>query len=112
MSVDFKQVGQRIAQRRLKLGLRQVDVNEKAGLSDKYLSHIETARSVPSIDVLMRLCSVLNTTPDAFLLGTGVDDPDEAAVILAHKIRQLRNKRQRDLLSNFLDWLVDQDLES
>ena len=69
MYVDYKEVGRRIALRRKSLGLKQNAVNEKAGLSDKYLSNIETARSIPSIDVLMRICDALNTTPDCILLG-------------------------------------------
>ena len=70
MYTDYRELGKRIAKRRRQLGLRQMQVNEMAGLSDKYLSNIERAVSVPSIDVLMKLCAVLKTTPDELLLGT------------------------------------------
>ena len=70
MYVDYKEVGRRIASRRKELGLKQNKVNEMAGLSDKYLSNIETARSIPSIDVLMKICNSLDTTPDYLLIGT------------------------------------------
>ena len=68
--VNYKEVGKRIAERRRELGLKQWQVNEMAGLSDKYLSNIERATSVLSIDVLMKLCVALKTTPDSLLLGT------------------------------------------
>ena len=56
MYVNYKELGRRIAARRRELGLKQSEVNEAAGLSDKYLSNIERATSVLSVDVLMRLC--------------------------------------------------------
>ena len=59
MYVDYKELGKRIAARRKALGLKQYQVNEMAELSDKYLSNIETARSIPSIDVLMKICDAL-----------------------------------------------------
>ena len=69
MKIDYKAIGSRIALRRRALGLRQYEVCEKIGVNDKYLSNLETARSVPSIEVLLNLCEVLGTTPDYLLLG-------------------------------------------
>lgn len=73
MYVDYKLLGKRIAARRRELGLKQYQLNERAGLSDKYISCIETAKSIPSIDVFMRICDALETTPDHLLLGTVSD---------------------------------------
>lgn len=70
MSLDYALIGKRIAQRRKALGLRQVEVCEKAGINDKYLSCIERATSIPSLDVLVKLAEALDTTPDTFLLGS------------------------------------------
>lgn len=78
MYVDYKQLGKRIAARRRELGLKQYQLNERAGLSDKYISCIETAKSIPSIDVLMRICDALETTPDRILLGTAADTESES----------------------------------
>ncbi|MGN1421968.1 MAG: helix-turn-helix domain-containing protein [Oscillospiraceae bacterium] len=78
MYVDYKLLGKRIAARRRELGLKQYQVNERAGLSDKYISCIETAKSIPSIDVLMRICDALETTPDHLLLGTVSDTESES----------------------------------
>ena len=52
--VDYKKLGRRIAQRRKELGLKQSEVNERAGLSDKYLSNIERATSILGLDVFMK----------------------------------------------------------
>ncbi len=37
MELDYTLIGKRIARRRRQLGLRQVQVCEQAGISDKYL---------------------------------------------------------------------------
>ena len=108
MSVNYQEVGRRIAQRRHALGLKQAEVNEMADLSDKYLSHIETARTTPSIEVLVRICKALNTTPDYVLLGA-VEDEENIEALL-EKIKLLKSDKQRELLSNFVDWLIAQDL--
>ena len=70
MELDYTEIGKRIARRRKELGLRQVQVCEKAGINDKYLSCIERATSIPSLEVLMKLAIALETTPDEFLAGS------------------------------------------
>lgn len=69
MIIDYKGIGFRIALCRRALGLKQYEVCEKIGVNDKYLSNLETARSVPSIEVLLNLCEALETSPDYLLLG-------------------------------------------
>lgn len=101
-------MGKRIAAKRKSLGLKQVEVNEMAELSDKYLSHIETARTKPSIDVLMKICAVLNTTPDHILLGLE-ERPDYISKNVLQKIKLLPEHKQ-EFLSKFVDLLVEQEI--
>ena len=101
--VDYKELGKRIAARRRELGLKQWQVNEMAGLSDKYLSNIERATSIPSIDVLMELCSALDTTPDALLLGTVIDS--NSADAITSKI-QAMTPAQEKLALSLMDWIL------
>ena len=70
MSLDYSQIGKRIAKRRKKLGLTQAKVAERADIGVKYMSGIERAYSIPSTEVVMRLAIALETTPDEFLVGT------------------------------------------
>lgn len=108
--VDYKKLGERIAARRRELGLKQWQVNDMAGLSDKYLSNIERASSVLSVDVLMRLCSALDTTPDALLLGTAVvEDETDCIKSAISKIGKM-NDRQVRLAVSLLDWILEQDI--
>ena len=68
MELDYAQIGKRIAARRKELGLKQTEVCDKAGINDKYLSCIERATSIPSLEVVIRLAQALDTTPDFFLV--------------------------------------------
>ena len=77
MELDYSEIGRRVARRRKELGLRQVEVCERAGINDKYLSCIERATSIPSLEVIMRLALALDTTPDAFLTGSVRYSDDE-----------------------------------
>lgn len=110
MYVDYKAVGKRIAQRRKELGLKQSEVNEMAGLSDKYLSNIERATSVLSIDVLMKLCHALQVTPDFLLLGTTASsEPSEYEQSVMHKMDSMTSSQIKMSL-NFMDWIKSQDI--
>ncbi len=108
MYIDYKEVGKRIAERRKELGLKQSEVTEKAGLSDKYLSNIERATSVLSVDVLMKICNALDTTPDYILLGTAteINNSDYQKYVCA-KLNEMSEEKQKLALS-LIDWLSNQ----
>lgn len=110
MYVDYKEVGKRIANRRRELGLKQWQVTEMADLSDKYLSNLERATSVMSVDVLMKLCNVLKTTPDYLLLGTTeAHTPKDYEKQLNMLLSPLTPK-QLNLILNFAEWIATQEI--
>lgn len=108
MELDYSEIGKRIARRRRELGLRQVQVCEKAGINDKYLSCIERATSIPSLEVIMRLALALETTPDEFLTGTIRYEEEEWREV-AELLKKME-PRQLQLAKSFLLWLRDQQL--
>lgn len=108
MKLDYSQIGKRIAARRKELGLKQTEVCEKAGINDKYLSCIERATSIPSLEVVMRLALALETTPDSFLVGS-IRYKDEAWQDTAELLRNMKGKKL-ELANSFLMWLADQNL--
>ena len=108
MELDYSQIGQRIARRRKELGLRQVEVCERAGINDKYLSCIERASSIPSLEVIMKLALALDTTPDEFLTGSIRYASDEWRDV-AELMRGM-DKRQLILARSFLTWLTEQNI--
>ena len=108
MNLDYSEIGRRIARRRKALGLRQIQVCEIAGINDKYLSAIERAVSIPSLEVLMRLAIALDTTPDEFLLGT-VRNENEAWKDVAEELRAM-DEKQLSLAKSLLSWPREQSL--
>lgn len=108
MELDYMEIGRRIARRRKELGLRQAVVCERADINDKYLSRIEHAKSVPSLEVLVRLAVALDTTPDEFLTGSIRYESDEWRDV-AELMRDM-TPGQLGLAKSFLTWLSDQKL--
>lgn len=106
MELDYLEIGKRIALRRKQLGLRQTEVCERAGINDKYLSCIERATSIPSLEVLMKLALALDTTPDEFLIGVIKYESDEWRNV-AELMRGM-TPGQLSLAKNFLTWLSSQ----
>lgn len=107
MGMDYQEIGRRIAGRRRSLGLKQSQVCERCEINDNYLSNIERARSIPSLDVLMRLAAALDTTPDEFLVGTARREGTEEWRSVAELLRGL-DEKQLALAKSFLGWLREQ----
>lgn len=108
MELDYSEIGRRITRRRKELGLRQVQVCEKAGINDKYLSCIERATSIPSLEVLMKLAIALDTTPDEFLVGS-IRHMDEEWKNAAELLRGM-DEKQLALAKSLLLWLSEQKI--
>ena len=108
MELDYSEIGKRIARRRKELGLRQVQVCEMAGINDKYLSCIERATSIPSLEVVMRLALALDTTTDEFLTGSIRYESDQWRDV-AEMLRNM-NPKKLDLAKSFLSWLINQNI--
>ena len=69
MEIDYSAIGQRIANRRKQLGLKQNILAEKLNMSNNYLSGIERGNEKPSLEVLVKICNALQVTPDYLLMG-------------------------------------------
>lgn len=108
MELDYSEIGRRIARRRKELGLRQVQVCEKAGINDKYLSCIERATSIPSLEVVMKLAAALETTPDEFLVGSARHTNEEWKTT-AELLRGM-DEKQLALAKSLLLWLSEQKI--
>lgn len=108
MELDYSMIGKRIAKRRKEMGLKQAEVCELAGINDKYLSCIERATSIPSLEVVMRLALALDTTPDTFLIGSVHFDDDQWRDV-AEMLRTM-SPAKLSLAKSFLSWLKEQKL--
>lgn len=105
MVLDYEMIGKRIAQRRKQLRLTQGQTAERADISDRYLSNIERARSIPSTQVIMSLAAALETTPDEFLVGSARHEGDRWRTV-AERLRGMSDS-QLDLIEDFAAWVAE-----
>lgn len=105
MTIDYTEVGKRIAARRKELGLKQYQVCEMIDVNYKYLSNLETGRSAPSLELVMSLCRALDTTPDYLLTGT--DRPRQTSEDISEKIKKL-SENNRQLLGGIINLMLEQ----
>lgn len=106
MNIDYKEVGRRMSKRRKELGLKQYQVCEMIDVNYKYISNLETGRSAPSLEVIMRLCEALQTTPDYFLVGSDKNDNLISDKTLIEKISDL-DPKSKAIVSGVIDLLND-----
>jgi len=73
--MDYKNLGKRIKEERLKLNLTQAKLAEEIDISDTYMGQIERGERSLTLDTLVRLASRLGITID-FLLKDYVEDTE------------------------------------
>jgi transcriptional regulator with XRE-family HTH domain len=109
LEIDYKALGERIAKRRKVLNLTQDNVAEATGLSNNHISNIENNHSIPSIETLIKICEVLDITPDYFLLGIVRHTNDSLLAQINQKIK-LCDEKKLELIDHFITWVVDEKL--
>lgn len=75
MAMDYKRLGARIREERLRLNLTQAQLAEAIDISDTYMGAIERGERSLTLDTLVRLVNRLGVTID-YLLSDSVMDSD------------------------------------
>ena len=73
--MDYKRLGERIREERLKLNLTQAQLAEAIDISDTYMGAIERGERSLTLDTLVRLVNRLGVTVD-YMLSDSVLDSD------------------------------------
>ena len=73
--MDYKRLGERIREERLRLNLTQAQLAEDIDISDTYMGAIERGERSLTLDTLVRLVNRLGVTVD-YLLADSVSDSD------------------------------------
>ncbi|MBQ7885592.1 MAG: helix-turn-helix transcriptional regulator [Clostridia bacterium] len=72
MSLSMETIGRRLRAVREEKGYSREDIAQRLGISSNRLSRIETGKSSISLDVLVKLCSILQVSETKIILGTDV----------------------------------------
>jgi len=109
MSVNYSLVGERIAARRKQLKLSQAELAERAELSSKYISKIESSTNrALSIKSVLQICKALDVSPSFLLLGVDDDVEGAAYANVAQKLK-LCDEQQLRYVSRFIDAVTGDD---
>ena len=73
--MDYKRLGKRIREERLRLNLTQAQLAESIDISDTYMGAIERGERSLTLNTLVRLVSRLGVTVD-YMLSDSVSDND------------------------------------
>ncbi len=61
-------IGQRLKQIRTSKGLQGIQLAEKVGITNVYLSYLESGTKIPSIETLQKICDALGITLAEFFM--------------------------------------------
>ena len=73
--MDYKRLGERIREERLRLNLTQAQLAEAIDISDTYMGAVERGERSLTLDMLVRLVNRLGVTVD-YLLADSVSNSD------------------------------------
>lgn len=88
----LKEIGQRIMERRKKLGLTQEALADKSNLTTQYISYAEAGKRAMRPENLLKIATALEVSADYLLTG---DVIDKDLLILADKLRLLEPSQLR-----------------
>ena len=88
MDINYKKIGKRIKTLRESKNMTQDKLAEKIELTNNYISNIECASSIPSIDTLVKICNVFETTPDYILLDSVYASKEQHMDEIAMKLKE------------------------
>lgn len=104
--MEWKDIGNRIRQKRVEKGLRQEDLAEMAGLSTSYIGMIERGEKTPSLETFVILANLLDASADELLSGVMKNG---YKVRMSEYINRIEgfNRAKQKVVYNVIDVLIE-----
>jgi len=105
--IDYKAIGRRIKTCRKNAGLTQVDLAEKLGVTDKYISQIECGTSEVSLKRIFKLAELLEIKPEYLISDINPGSGDYLKSEISEQLNKLTSKKTEffieliDLISRY-----------
>ena len=106
--LNMERLGARVRSRREAANLSQKALASAAGCSITHISNIENHYTIPSIELIMKLCSVFQVSPDYLLLGIDRTENEDEWPEIQEKLL-LCTKEQRRFLLKLLTQVVEEN---
>ena len=97
----LNEVGQRIMERRKKLGLTQEALAEQSDLTTQFVSYAESGKRAMRPENLMKIAAVLGVSTDYLLTG---DIIDKDSLLLSEKLGKLTASEVR-IIENIISYV-------
>jgi len=107
MTIDYSELGQRVATRRRIINLTQEKLAEKAEISTGHVQNIERGLTKCSLEALMRIGRVLDVNPD-YLISGAYKYVEESRLEQIKEAMLRCNPKQYELITNFIAWVAEQ----
>ena len=99
--MDYKRLGERIREERLKLNLTQAKLAEDIDISDTYMGAIDRGERSLTLDTLVRLVNRLGVTVD-YMLADSVEDNDSNIIKQFKQIMDCQSLERKQMAINIL----------
>lgn len=99
--MDYKRLGKRIREERLRLNLTQAQLAEAIDISNTYMGAIERGERSLTLDTLVRLVNRLGITVD-YLLSDSVSDSDSNIIEQFRQIIDCQPLERKQMAINVL----------
>ena len=76
IDIDYKKIGKRIKEKRLKIKLTQHNIADKLDACDSYISQIERGESICSLATLVNIANILDLNLDNLIYGINESNAD------------------------------------
>ena len=106
IEIKISDVGSRMKIRRINLGMTQVEVATKSGISSRYYGTIENGKNSPSLEKLAAISEVLGVSIH-YLLNDRMDDVENRVLVEKQRIEKLFPNVPKDKI-NLVDGLITQ----
>lgn len=99
VKIYLNEVGQRIMERRKKMGMTQEELAERSGLTTQFVSYAESGKRASRPENLMKIAAVLGVSTDYLLTG---DIIDKDKLLLSDKLDKLGAEEVR-IIESIID---------
>lgn len=100
-------IGENLKRLRKEKGLQQSDLAQLSGISNSYISKIETGNADPTYSHIKRLVIALDTTADKLLFDEGEREPTSELKVWLKKAEETLNEQQMNTLKDMVrGWMT------
>ena len=103
--MDYYLLGQKIRKLRNLHHMSQANLAELIDVSTNYIGQIERGDRKPSLETLVALCNVLNTSMDYILSDSIPQNEDQLTLDILNKLQSLNKAEKRFFYSTITDYL-------